>query len=202
MSLSASIPPAPVTGLILAGGQGLRMGGVDKGLALWQGRPLIETALERFVPQVDRLLISANRNLDTYRQFGHPVLRDEMADYPGPLAGLLTGLQHCETPLLACIPCDTPAFPLDLVARMQATLNRDPQIPVTWATTDQGEHPVFLLCRQTIQPPLAEYLATGKRRVRDFLQGVGGKPTHFDREEAFDNLNTSVSLAEGAAESS
>ncbi|GAB2182272.1 molybdenum cofactor guanylyltransferase MobA [Denitratisoma sp. agr-D3] len=186
---------AAVTGLVLAGGRGQRMGGEDKGLLSWQGRPLAAHALARLAPQVTGLMISANRNLDTYRRWGHPVLADALGDYPGPLAGLQAGLAACDTPLLACIPCDTPNFPTDLVTRLRATLAHNPQALVTWATTDQGEHPVFLLCQKTLLPALVDYLTAGKRRVRDFLLGVGGVPTHFDQESAFANLNCPQDLA-------
>ena len=113
-----------ITGLILAGGRGSRMGGVDKGLQIHRGRPLAAHALERLRPQVGRLMVNANRNLETYRAMGVPVWPDEVPDYPGPLAGMLAGLAHCETALMATVPCDTPNFPLDLVARLASGLER------------------------------------------------------------------------------
>ncbi len=183
-----------ITGLILAGGQGSRMGGADKGLLLWHGKTLVENALTRLSPQVDRLAISANRNRSAYAKWGYPVLADRFPDFPGPLAGLHAGLAVCDTELLACVPCDTPNYPADLVAKMLATLRRHPHAPITWAVTAAGEHPVFLLCKKELAPALERYLVEGNRRVRSFLQESGGKPTRFDDEAAFDNLNTPDAL--------
>ena len=111
-----------ITGLVLAGGRGSRMGGVDKGLQNYRGMALALHALLRLQPQVGTVMINANRNLGAYEAMGVPVWPDAMPDYPGPLAGLLTGLERCETPYLVSVPCDTPNFPLDLVARLSAAL--------------------------------------------------------------------------------
>src|SRR5438477_11707836 len=97
-----------ITGLVLAGGQGRRMGSVDKGLVLLQGRPLVRHVLERFSPQVDEILINANRNIAAYEALGHPVIRDRVEGYAGPLAGLHAGLMHARHPLAATVPCDSP----------------------------------------------------------------------------------------------
>ena len=119
-----------ITGLVLAGGRGSRMGGVDKGLQLHHGIPLARHALDRLAPQVNRLMLNANRNLGVYESMGVPVWPDEEPDYPGPLAGMLSGLAHCETAYLVTVPCDTPNFPLDLVgtARPRPARGRMP----TW----------------------------------------------------------------------
>ena len=111
-----------VTGLILAGGRGSRMGGVDKGLQPYAGRALAAHAVERLQPQVARLMINANRNLDSYRLLCADVWPDELCGYPGPLAGMLAGLAHCTTELMATVPCDAPHFPDDLVARLAGGL--------------------------------------------------------------------------------
>jgi len=184
-----------VTGLILAGGQGTRMGGADKGLALWNGKPLVANALQRLKPQVETLIISANRNQAIYAQWGYPVIQDQIADYSGPLAGLHAGLLACTTPLLVCVPCDTPEFPMDLVARLFETLQQNPEAAVSWAASDSGDHPVFLLCKKELASSLENYLMQGKRRVRDFLLEAGGIATHYDEEAAFTNLNTLDDLA-------
>ena len=107
-----------ITGIILAGGRGSRMGGVDKGLQLFNGTTLIQHAIHRLQPQVGQLLINANRHLEMYQALGLPVLADDLADFAGPLAGFLVGLTHCQTPYLVTAPCDTPCFPTDLVDRL------------------------------------------------------------------------------------
>lgn len=170
------------------------MGGADKGLLPWEGGTLVEAAVKRLAPQVDTLLISANRNLARYRALGHPVLPDTLPDFPGPLAGLLAGLRQCTTPLLAAIPCDTPRFPADLVNRLSAAMTAQ-QAAAAWAITDEGEHPVFLLCRQELAPSLENYLQHGGRRVREWLRQVGGLPVPFPNESAFANFNTAEALA-------
>ena len=107
-----------ITGLILAGGRGSRMGGVDKGLQNHLGMPLAMHALLRLGPQVGEIMINANRNLGAYEAMGVPVWPDTLPDYAGPLAGFLAGLEHCETPYLVTVPCDSPLFPDDLVQRL------------------------------------------------------------------------------------
>ena len=114
-----------ITGLILAGGRGSRMGGADKGLQNWRGMPLATHALLRLAPQVGEVMVNANRNLGAYESMGVPVWPDTLADYAGPLAGFLTGLERCETPYLVSVPCDSPLFPLDLVERLAAALEAE-----------------------------------------------------------------------------
>src|SRR3954468_12443603 len=114
-----------VTGVILAGGRGSRMGGADKGLQNFRGMPMGMFTLLRLAPQVGELMINANRNLAAYESFGVPVWPDSLADYAGPLAGFLTALEHCETEYLVTVPCDTPLFPQDLVQRLAQALERE-----------------------------------------------------------------------------
>src|SRR3954447_11955988 len=121
----SSIPREDIAGLILAGGRGSRMGGVDKGLQSHRGMPLAMHAVLRLAPQIGELMINANRNLGAYEALGVPVWPDSLPDYAGPLAGFLTGLERCETPYLVTVPCDTPQFPEDLVARLAAALVAD-----------------------------------------------------------------------------
>src|SRR5919205_1618672 len=120
--LTRKIPIVMITGLVLAGGQGRRMGGVDKGLQLLRGRPMIEHVLERLKPQVGEIVINANQNLDRYRVFGHRVVSDAIGGYAGPLAGLHAGLQAITNPLAVTVPCDSPFLPLDLVSRLKDSL--------------------------------------------------------------------------------
>eukprot|EP01136_Pigoraptor_vietnamica_P006063 Opistho-1_new@38552 len=120
-----------ITGLVLAGGRGSRMGGVDKGLQKHHGVPLALHAMLRLAPQVGEIMINANRNLAAYESMGVPVWPDSLPDYAGPLAGVLTGLEHCETPYLVTVPCDSPLFPEDLVARLaQALVAEDAEIAI------------------------------------------------------------------------
>ena len=142
-----------ITGLVLAGGRGSRMGGVDKGLQNHRGMPLALHALLRLQPQVGELMVNANRNLGAYEAFGAPVWPDPVADYPGPLAGLLAALERCETPWLVSVPCGTPDFPADLVERLATALDADGTEIAMAATREQGElrtQPVFCLLQASL----------------------------------------------------
>ena len=133
------IHPSEITALVLAGGRGSRMGGVDKGLQGFRGLPLALHALQRLQPQVGRVMISANRNLPAYEAFGVPVWPDGLADHAGPLAGFLTALEHCTTPWLLTVPCDSPRFPADLAARLAAGAQGETAKRWGWAGAD-GRH--------------------------------------------------------------
>lgn len=161
-----------ITGLILAGGRGSRMGGVDKGLQLLGGTPMVMHTMNRLRPQVGQVLINANRNLDTYATFGVPVIADGLKDYPGPLAGLLAGLERCETPWLVTVPCDTPRFPADLVSRLAETLERD-RADIAMASGRESAkagspmrtQPVFCLLKASLRDSLRAYLDQGQRKI-------------------------------------
>ena len=167
------------TGLVLAGGQGSRMGGRDKGLQLFAGQPLAYHALQRLQPQVSRCLVSANRHLDHYTGWGVPVLPDQLPDhlppYPGPLAGFLTGLTHCSTPWLLTVPCDSPFFPLDLAQRLAACAHTHHARLVLAAAPDAtGQlrpQPTFALLHRSLAPSLADFLQQGG--IALFLLFVG-----------------------------
>ncbi len=180
-----------VTGLILAGGQGSRMGGADKGLVDYRGSPLVGHAITRLAPQVDAMIVSANRNIERYTAFGIPVVADLIPGYSGPLAGLHAGLHACRSPLLVCIPCDAPRFPNDLVARLTAALR---QAPAAYAITRERSHPVFLACRRDLRDDLENYLKSGERRVGHWLQRAGATAVTFDDEAAFANFNEAGDL--------
>lgn len=189
--------PAQITGLVLAGGRGSRMGGIDKGLQLYQGRPLVQHALERLAPQVGALMINANRHLDAYAAFGVPVWPDTLADYPGPLAGLAAGLAHCPTPYLASVPCDSPHFPTELVARLAAALARaDAQVAVAAAVEDGAlrTQPVFCLLHTSLLPGLLAFLHGGQRKVGAWLATQRCVQVRFDEAAAFFNANTLADL--------
>lgn len=185
-----------VTGLILAGGEGRRVGGADKGLLEFSGRSLVAHALERLAPQVDGLLISANRNLDIYRSYGHPVVIDDSAERLGPLAGIAAGLRACPTPWLAVVPCDCPHFPRDLVARLMAGMGA---APLAFAATRQGIQPAFLLCRRDLLPTLYAALGAGERKLRAWCYTQGAAMVEFPDASAFANLNTQAALEASSA---
>jgi molybdenum cofactor guanylyltransferase len=183
-----------ITGLVLAGGQGSRLGGLDKGLVVWRGRPLIAHVIERFSPQVDGLLISANRNRERYAEFGQPVLADRIEGYAGPLAGLQAGLAACPTPLLAMVPCDAPRLPLDLVARLDEALSAESAAAAVAASEGKFQ-PTFLLCRRKLAPNLDTWLAAGGRKMADWLRAVGAVAVPFADTGAFVNFNRPEDLA-------
>lgn len=192
-----SIEPQDITGLVLAGGRGSRMGGVDKGLQNHQGMPLALHALLRLTPQVGEMMVNANRNLGAYESMGVPVWPDPVADYPGPLAGLLAGLEHCETPYLVTVPCDTPNFPQDLVARLaEALVAQNADIAMA-ATTEQGQlrtQPVFCLLKSALMEDLVSYLQSGERKIDRWTARHACAVVPFDDGSAFFNANTADEL--------
>ncbi len=178
-----------VTGVVLAGGEGRRMGGADKGLQLLDGVPLARRALERLRPQVADLLVSANRNLALYERFGAPVVPDALPGFPGPLAGLLAAMEKARTGFVASVPCDTPDFPGDLVARLRASVAAG--APAAFVRAGGRSHPVFCLAPRAFAPSLRAHLEGGGRRVQEWLRGVGAVEVDFGPDPApFANLNT------------
>jgi molybdopterin-guanine dinucleotide biosynthesis protein A len=181
-----------ITGLILAGGRGSRMGGVDKGLQNHHGMPLALHALLRLQPQVGAMLINANRNLGAYESMGVPVWPDALPDYPGPLAGMLAGLERCTTPYLVTVPCDTPNFPDDLVERLANALEGDEDIAMV-ATREGSElvrQPVFLLMKATLLESLVAYLHAGERKIDPWTAQQRRVLVEFEDPAAFFNANT------------
>ena len=180
-----------ITALILAGGRGSRMGGVDKGLQTLDGEPLVQHALRRIAPQVGSVMISANRNPEVYRSYGVPVLADADTDYPGPLAGFLAGLTHCRTDWMATVPCDTPRFPEDLVATLAAAAgDARAVVAVTEEAGERQRQSVFCLLRADLRVDLAAYLAEGGRKIERWLERQGCVDVLFDDADAFFNANT------------
>lgn len=179
-----------ITGVILAGGLGRRMGGVDKGLQLLAGRPLVRYVVDRLAPQVDALLINANRSQAEYAALGYPVLADEIPDFAGPLAGLHAALSAARTPLVLTVPCDSPYLPPDLAARLYAGLVAS-GADLAIVRAEGRLHPVFCLARTHLQGPLATYLAQGGRRVAGWCTEIGACEVDFDDQPlAFRNFNT------------
>ena len=189
------MPTEKVTGLILAGGLGRRMGGRDKGLQSFRGRPMVAWAIERLAPQVDALLINANQNLEAYAAFGHPVVTDRITGFAGPLAGLHTGLLACETPLLVTAPCDSPFLPENLVARLCAALEAA-GADLAVARTGEQPHPVFSLVRREVLDGLTAYLEAGGRKVGTWYAALQVTEVPFPDEHAFANINTLDELNE------
>ncbi|MBT9596925.1 MAG: molybdenum cofactor guanylyltransferase MobA [Vitreoscilla sp.] len=192
-----SIPAEEITGLVLAGGRGSRMGGVDKGLQSHLGMPLALHALLRLQPQVGAMMVNANRNLAAYESMGVPVWPDPLADYPGPLAGLLAGLEHCDTPFLVTVPCDTPNFPEDLVARLAAALETEGADIAMAASLEDGQmrtQPVFCLLKAALLESLVAFLQAGERKVDRWTRQHRCVVVPFDDSTAFFNANTLAEL--------
>jgi molybdopterin-guanine dinucleotide biosynthesis protein A len=192
-----TISPDLITGLVLAGGRGSRMGGVDKGLQPWQGVPLALHALLRLQPQVGALMINANRNIGAYEAMGAPVFPDALADYPGPLAGFLAGLEQCNTPYLMTVPCDAPLFPTDLVARLAdalAAADAEVAMPVTREDGRAQPQPVFCLLRADLLESLVRATAGGERKIDRWTGAHRCVQVPFDDVAAFANVNTLAEL--------
>jgi len=187
-----------VTGLVLAGGRGTRMGGVDKGLQMHLGVPLAQYALERLRPQVGALMLNANRNLDAYKSMGAPVWPDEIPEYPGPLAGMLAGLTHCSTPYLATVPCDTPNFPPDVVARLAEALEIDGEMATAYTQEAEGlrAQPVFCLMKASLRDSLNAFIRSGERKTGLFAARHHSTRVVFHDPAAFANANTLDELAD------
>jgi molybdopterin-guanine dinucleotide biosynthesis protein A len=187
------IEKSQITGLVLAGGRGTRMGGVDKGLQSHLGMPLAMHALLRLAPQVGTVMINANRNLGAYEAMGVPVWPDALPDYAGPLAGFLTGLERCETPWLVTVPCDSPRFPEDLVARLGAALEAE-GAEIAMAATREGTslqvQPVFCLMRSSVLESLVRFTHEGQRKIDRWTALHRTVEVPFDDAEAFANANT------------
>ncbi len=197
-----SIDPAQITGVVLAGGRGMRMGGVDKGLQLFGGIPLALHTLRRLQLQVGPSMLNANRNIEQYQAFGAPVWPDLLPDFAGPLAGFVTALQHCDTPYLATVPCDTPLFPGDLVALLARALLRSNSV-IAMASAPEKDaagqtvwraQPVFCLLRVDLLPNLRQFTGDGGRKIDAWTSGHPTVLVPFDAPSAFFNVNTLAEL--------
>ena len=183
-----------ITGLILAGGRGSRMGETDKGLQLFRGQPMVEHVLERFSPQVDVTIINANRNLPIYAAYGHRVVADGIEGFAGPLAGLHVGMLAAASPLIATAPCDSPFLPLNLVARLFDALTAAHADLAVAKTFDQP-HPVFCLTKTALEPHLRQFLESGQRKIDKWYASLDVIEVLFDAKghdaaDAFANINT------------
>ena len=177
-----------VTGIVLAGGQGRRMGGVDKGLQPLRGKPMIAWVLERLKPQVGEIILNANQNVEKYEAYGHRVVRDEIGGFAGPLAGLHAGLKFAKHPLVVTVPCDSPFLPADLVSRLSEALAAN---DLAVAKTGEQAHPVFSLMKRDVRESLEAFLAQGGRKIDAWYAALKVVEVSFDDEaEAFRNINT------------
>lgn len=183
-----------ISAIILAGGQGQRMGSVDKGLVELRGKPMVAWVLERLHPQVDEIIINANRNTERYAEFGVPVVPDAISGYAGPLAGLHAGLGAAQHPLVVTAPCDSPFLPTDLVSRLADALHAE-QADLAVAHTFDQAHPVFCLVKRDVLPHLEAFLSSGGRKIDRWYETLKVVSVQFDDQEAaFSNINTREEL--------
>ncbi len=180
----------PVTGVVLAGGKGRRMGGVDKGLQRFRGRTLIDLVLERMRPQVMEILLNANQNRERYEAYGYNVIGDLFSGYAGPLAGLHSALSAASHDLVLTVPCDSPFLPMDLAERLE-TARRSQSADIAVARTGRQAHPVFCLVQRKLLPHLTSFLDDGGRKIDAWYADLNVVEVAFDDQpEAFTNFNT------------
>jgi molybdenum cofactor guanylyltransferase len=183
-----------ITGVILAGGQGRRMGSVDKGLKPLGGKTMVAWVAERFAPQVAEVMVNANQNVEQYQMLGYRVVSDAIGGFAGPLAGLQRGLAEARHERVATVPCDSPFLPLDLIARLNAALDRE-AAEVAVAKTGDQPHPVFCLVRRSVLPGLTAFLEGGGRKIDAWYASLKVVEVPFDDQpEAFSNINTPEEL--------
>jgi len=181
-----------VLGVVLAGGRATRMGGKDKGLQELNGKPLWQHVADALRVQVGAIAVSANRHIDIYQQSGYPVYQDALANYPGPLAGMLSVMQQADDEWFLFCPCDTPFIPPTLAERL---VEQRKDAPVVWVHDGERDHPAITLISRKLCPDLRAYLASGERRVMVFMRQSGGHSVDFsDLKEAFINVNTTEDL--------
>ncbi|POY43071.1 molybdenum cofactor guanylyltransferase MobA, partial [Avibacterium endocarditidis] len=194
-----------ISAVILAGGRARRMGGVDKGLQLFRGQPLVWHCYQRLKDQVAQVAVNANRNQERYAQLGLPVFADELADFQGPLSGILTGLKRAESDFVLFVPCDCPFLPLNLLEKLQQPIlqslldrksaGENSPVLLTYATDGEREHPTFCLVSTLLAEKLATYLHSGERRMLQFMRENGAIAVDVhDQKEAFQNFNTLADL--------
>lgn len=193
--MTAPLRREALGGLVLCGGRGTRMGGVEKALLPWQGRPLLAHVLERLAPQVATVALNVNRAAGRYAGFGLPLWPDDDDTLPGPLAGWLAALKRSDADWLLSVPCDAPLLPPDLATRLAAPLAAPGAPPLAIATTADGPQPVFALLHRTLAAPLARALAGGERSVVRFARAMHAAEVRFDDASAFADADTPDDLA-------
>lgn len=187
-----------ITGLILAGGRAQRMGGIDKGLIPFHGKPLIELAISRLQSQVNSIIINANRNITKYAAYGYPVIMDETPDFSGPLAGFSAGLKVCNTSYLLTSPCDSPLLPIDLASQLASEMESgDYQLVYASSEEPDGKvwaQPVFCLMRSNLQESLEAFLQKGDLKIDRWFKELRSSTVVFSDTQAFANVNTPEEL--------
>ena len=179
-----------ISAVILAGGKARRMGGQDKGLQILGKQSLIEHVINRLQPQIHQISINTNRNQTEYAKFGFPVFSDELPDFQGPLSGMLTALEKTKSDFILFTPCDTPFFPMNLLDKLKSAVKNDRTL-IAYACDEEREHPVFCLMSVQLKEKLQHYLASGERRLLQFMKENGGISVKFTQEEGnFENFNT------------
>ncbi|NBI12727.1 molybdenum cofactor guanylyltransferase MobA [[Haemophilus] felis] len=185
-----------ISAVILAGGQGKRMGGVDKGLQLWRNQPLFKQVYQKLLPQIDNISISANRHQDIYAQSGLSVFADPFKDFQGPLAGIYSALGQAKTDLVLFVPCDCPFLPNNLLEKLLESLLSH-KAKIAYAYDGERAHPTFCLISTSLKDELADYLATGQRKMLCFMQQNQAIAVDFcEQKECFRNFNTIDDLRE------
>ncbi|HKQ31461.1 MAG TPA: molybdenum cofactor guanylyltransferase MobA [Burkholderiales bacterium] len=178
-----------ITGVVLAGGRGSRMGGQDKGLIALNGRPMVQHVIDRLSPQVGEILVSANRNQEQYVALGYRIVPDVISDYQGPLAGIVSALQIAPTSFVVTVPCDSPLISSDLVMRLASALNNE-NADIAIAHDGERMHPVFLMLTRSLLPSLLDFLDAGDRKVELWLARHRTALADFhDCSESFINVN-------------
>ena len=185
-----------ITGIILAGGLARRMGGIDKGLIPFLGKPMIAHVIDQLKPQVEDMLINANREIEHYEALGLSVIQDQIADFAGPLAGLHTGMKHAKTEFVLSVPCDSPLLPNNLAIDLMHALQTN-NADIAIAKTGEQTHPVFCLCRTSLVSDLETFLTDGGRKVEDWQKRHQLTMVNFDDQSmAFSNINTMNDLSD------
>jgi molybdenum cofactor guanylyltransferase len=187
-----------ITGLILAGGRAQRMGGIDKGLISFHGKPLIESAIVKLKPQTQSIIINANRNITKYASYGYPVIMDETPDFSGPLAGFSIALKACKTPYLLTSPCDSPLLPNNLATLLGAEMERG-DFELVFASSKEADgkvwaQPVFCLMRANLQDSLADFLLKGDLKIDHWFKELRSSTVIFEDPQVFANVNTPEEL--------
>lgn len=184
-----------ISAVILAGGQARRMGGLDKGLQLLQGKPLYQHCLQRLHQQVADISINANRHQEIYQQSGLTVFSDELEGLQGPLSGILTALERAKTDFVLFVPCDSPFLPLDLCAKLQSAVENSASL-LAYVHDGEREHPTFCLLSTKLKFSLRDYLQSGERRMLQFFRQHNGISVDFStQKQAFMNMNTLQDIA-------
>lgn len=189
IAINVATKMTTISAVILAGGQGKRMGGVDKGLQLLQGKPLIQHILLRLTPQISQISINANRNQTDYAQYGYPVFTDELTGFQGPLSGMLTGLNYANTDYVLFVPCDCPYLPFNLTEKLISAVQKS-NVFIAYANDGERQHPTFCLIAQQMRQPLQQYLAQGQRKILQFFHQQQAIAVDFSEQKyAFTNIN-------------